>query len=390
MKQIYKRAAAIGIILIFSTAFNSYNKTVRAQNTYYSEEELKFAIERLYNERSSAFVTGDPNMLEDNYECSRKQGLSAKEHEFKRIRYLGDWAASRGIKFTNAVSTVSIKKVSQEGELTKVALEETYKFNYIYPKDSASLINTFGVGIRHNLGLVRKGSTYVIAHDIYTDCFEDALKAYNSNMGATRVNSQPQLALNCRPRTFLYMPEKGIYNRLKAVEYADRFCGAARVEGISLGYNKRYMDYNGIGGDCTNFASQVIGDAEAGGLKNDARWFTSVDKSGRSVGTEAWINANGLRNYLIHSGKGMLVKQGTYKDLALPSPNFPNGAIDSLDLGDIICYAKGNTMDHFAVITGWDSNGYPLVNSHTTDRYHVPWDLGWGDNNIYFHLIHIK
>lgn len=30
------------------------------------------------------------------------------------------------------------------------------------------------------------------------------------------------------------------------------------------------------------------------------------------------------------------------------------------------------------------------VNTHTSDRYHMPWDLGWGDKNISFYLIHLK
>lgn len=61
-----------------------------------------------------------------------------------------------------------------------------------------------------------------------------------------------------------------------------------------------------------------------------------------------------------------------------------------LDLGDVICYAKGRAIDHFAIVTGFDSHGYPLVNTNTIDRYHVPWDLGWGDKNINFYLIHVK
>ncbi|MBU3128796.1 amidase domain-containing protein [Clostridium tagluense] len=42
------------------------------------------------------------------------------------------------------------------------------------------------------------------------------------------------------------------------------------------------------------------------------------------------------------------------------------------------------------MVTGFDSHGYPLVNTNTIDRYHVPWDLGWGDKNINFYLIHVK
>ena len=85
-----------------------------------------------------------------------------------------------------------------------------------------------------------------------------------------------------------------------------------------------------------------------------------------------------------------LLIKGTFKELISPLPDYQLGAVQKLDIGDLICYAKGSDIDHFAIITGFDSNGYPLVNTHTIDRYHVPWDLGWGDKNIKFYLIHAR
>ncbi|MDT2264397.1 hypothetical protein P7H17_02880 [Paenibacillus larvae] len=38
---------------------------------------------------------------------------------------------------------------------------------------------------------------------------------------------------------------------------------------------------------------------------------------------------------------------------------------------------------------GHDAKGYPLVNSHTADRYRVPFDLGWDKSTKYL-LIHIN
>jgi hypothetical protein len=93
---------------------------------------------------------------------------------------------------------------------------------------------------------------------------------------------------------------------------------------------------------------------------------------------------------LIYSGKGRLIKKGTFKQLTLSSPQYPFGAVEKLIPGDVICYVKKNDVDHFAVVTAKDSHGYPLVNSHTADRYHVPWDLGWGDEKISFNLISIR
>jgi hypothetical protein len=384
-KDSTKKTIVIYLVVIFFISPIFFCIPIYAEGSNYTDDELKTVIEALYNHRSTAFVTGDLSILQDDFDTSKRKGQWAQEHEIMRVKYLHDWASDRGMKFTNVTSTVRIKKVFQNTNPIKIALEETYKFDYIYSKDAQPVTNSFGVGIRHYLGLVNKDGKFLIAFDWYTDCFEDALKAYNSSIITIDTNKHPTLALNSRPREVDYAPAQGKYNRIKAVEYADKYCGAANGQGNNFKYNKKYGDYNGIGGDCTNFVSQVLGDKEAGGLRQDGRWHSS----GRS-GSSAWVNADGFKNYLTYSGKGMLIKRGTFKELALPTPVHPYGIIDQLDLGDLICYAKGSNMDHFAVITAWDSHGYPLVNSHTTDRYHVPWDLGWGDKNIYFNLIHIR
>jgi hypothetical protein len=55
--------------------------------------------------------------------------------------------------------------------------------------------------------------------------------------------------------------------------------------------------------------------------------------------------------------------------------------------GDVIAFVEKGKVVHMVLVTGADSKGYPLVNTHTTDRYHVPWDLGWNDSDIKFILI---
>jgi len=172
------------------------------------------------------------------------------------------------------------------------------------------------------------------------------------------------------------------YDRKKVVAYADKYCGAACGIGNNFKYNKNYNDYNGAGGDCTNFVSQVLGDKEGGGMPITGSLLPGIS---------AWANADGLKKFLIGSGRGSIIKIGRFKELTSPSENLPIGAVGKLQLGDLVAYEKGlGNIDHFAVVTGFDSRGYPLVNSHTTDRYHVPWDLGWGNKNIRFFLIHIN
>lgn len=362
----------------------------------YDENELKTEVENIYKKRSSAFVTGDLLSLKDLFDTSQKYGKWALEHEVKRVKYLHAWSKLRGMKFTNIDSTVRVKKIYPGSKVVKMALEESYKFDYIYPQDATPVTNSFGVGIRHTLSLIKKNDKWTVYNDWYTDCFEDALQAYSGEIQGNLIPPDSQNTYNLNSN---HIPtntintqnfKKPYYNREKAVEYADKYCGAAWGSTNNFKYNKKYRDFNGIGGDCTNFASQVLGDKEGGGLPTDYTWRCEYQKYGDSQGTSAWVNADGLKNYLTYSGRGSVIKRGTFKELTTPETNYPGGIVQKLQLADLVCYEKKGHIDHFAIVTGQDSHGYPLVNSHTTDRYHVPWDLGWGDNKIRFFLIHIN
>lgn len=391
------------LIVISSTTIHRKNTVLALQSPIlslpvnsYDENELKTEVEAIYNKRSSSFVTGDLVSLKDYFDTSQKHGQLAIEHEIKRVKYLQDWSKKRGIKFNNVQSAVRIKRIYPGDKLLKIALEESYKFDYIYPQDVTPVTNSFGVGIRHTLSLTKKNDKWKIYNDWYTDCFEDALQAYSGETLGSLIppnwqdtyNSQDE---NIYGNTFNMSNFKNInYNREKAVEYADKFCGAAWGSRNDFNYNKKYRDFNGIGGDCTNFASQVLGDKEAGALPMDSIWRCQYYQYGNSQGTTAWVNADGLKNYLISSGRGSVIKHGAFKELTEAQPEYPRGIIEKAQLADLVCYEKKGNIDHFSIITSHDSHGYPLVNSHTTDRYHVPWDLGWGDNKIRFFLIHIN
>ena len=356
--------------------------------TNVSEKDLKSQIETLYNIRNSALVTGDLNSIKPTFDTKQKYGEWSLEHEVRRIKYLRDWSKQRGVKFVNIESFIRIKRIYNKGGNVRLALEESYKFDYINPKDPVYIINSFGVGIRHTLTLIKKGENNVIYSDWYTDCFEDAMGSYSGEIENSAVFSDYEKS------TEMYIEKKALskssYNRAKAVEYADKYCGVAWGSLNDFKYNKKYNDYNGLGGDCTNYTSQVLGDTEAGGLSQNGEWHSSGSKNAQKFGSRAWVNVDGLKNYLLYSGRGSQIKKGTFKELTLPTSDYPKGIISKLKPGDLICYEKKGNPDHFGIITGFDSQGYPLINTHTTDRYHVPWDLGWSDNKIKFILIHIN
>lgn len=336
-------------------------------------DNFKTRIEELYNIRSKAFISGDLLCLKPLFDTTQMNGKWAFEHEVKRAKYLSNWAELRNIKFINAESSVRIKNVYNKGNIRKFYLEETYKFDYIYKNSVPHTINSFGIGIRHFLSLVNRNDTWVICSDWYTDCFQDAIASYTPTLtvreDTTSEASDDVFSYKHSLKSF------SLYDRKKAVEYADKYCGAAYGEGNNFRYNKKYPDFNGIGGDCTNFVSQILTDKEGGKMKKD---------NGLYPGTRAWSNVDGLKDYILNSHKGYIIGKGKFESFT------KNSTVSKVSLGDLVCYVKKGNPDHFAVITGFDSQGYPLVNSHTTDRYHVPWDLGWGDRGITFILIHIN
>lgn len=354
-----------------------------------NKDEVKNIIEEIYIKRSLALATGDMKELPLYFDTSHKYGTWALEHEVQRVKYLNTWAYTRNIDFTDIKSNIIINKVSENGGRIKVSLKELCKFTYVYKEDENPVSNSFSVGLNHSVTLIKKRDKWLIFNDWYTDCFEDALKKYSGKIEELNYDGKEIISLPNNPKVIEYSSFNK-YNRRKAVEYADKYCGVSLNEDEICKYNKKYRNYTGIGGDCTNFASQVLGDKEAGALKFDGTWKCSYHKFSPAEGSKAWVNADAFKNYLIYSGKGRVVSRGKFKDLALTSNKYTYIPLEKLEPGDLICYAKGSNVDHFAIVTAWDSHGYPLVNSHTTDRYHVPWDLGWGDKDIIFYLIKIQ
>jgi len=375
------------------------NEQGNGDSTQENKEEIpQEALLRIYTERNKALVSGDMTKLKEFFDTHQKTGLWALEHEVKRVKYLNYWAKERGIEFTNIQSEIRVKRTTNRGDKFVMALEESYKFDYIYSEDDPAVLNSFGVGIRHGVSMVKRGGKWIVFNDWYTDCFEDAIAGFTGDIPQNKTGFNEPITIkktvkSVIPKTEVISNIRGSwgYNREKAVQYADKYCGSAWGNGNNYKYNKIYRDFTGIGGDCTNFISQVLGDKkEGGGLRYGGGWHCEYNKYGGSQGSRAWVNADGLRDYLIYSGRGSLIKKGVYKELAVGNENNTVPAVNRLQLGDLVAYQKKGDIDHFAVVTGRDSRGYPLVNSHTTDRYHVPWDLGWGDKWIKFHLIHIN
>lgn len=345
-----------------------------------NEKILEEFVQTVYDQRCKGLITGEWGGIKQYYDTSKKYGQWSYEHEAKRIKYLADWSKNRGIKFVDIKSESVLKKTRKKGDIYLLSITETYKFDYIYEDDIDEKVNTFNVCLKHSVGLIYKDDKWLINRDWYTDCFEDALDSYSGIYIGSSVNLDRDEIVD----TATIITNESIgkkYNRHKAVEYADKYYAK---------YNSKYKDYNGIGGDCTNYVSQCIGDKEeGGGLAFDRTWFCTYPKYSKAEGSRAFVNADAFKAYLVYSGRGRVIRRGTFKELTKPTENRPIGIIEKIQIGDLLCYEKKGQIDHFSIVTAKDSKGYPMINSHTVDRCHVPFDLGWGSKTVRFHLISI-
>jgi hypothetical protein len=132
------------------------------------------------------------------------------------------------------------------------------------------------------------------------------------------------------------------YNRLKAVQYAERWWND---------YNPAFKSFPE--NDCTNYISQCLyagGAPMRGNPNRGSGWWISGNKWSWS-----WTIAHAFRLYLGNSKVGLRAKEVSN--------------IEQLMLGDVICYdfEGDGRFNHITIVTGRDYYGMPLVNAHTTN-----------------------
>lgn len=363
-------------LFILCLLFLSSAGASAAEQIPHPQEDMLVFLQKLYDARTSLLISGDVKTLNGMY-ADRKSAQAALKHEIDRWQYVQKWAEIRKVRFTDASNMIRIVRVKASNGYIQVSVIQTLQLSYIHQASNSS-IQHFGLGTRHVVRLIHQENEWRVASEWYSDPLEEDPE----RIPAWRI-SEDEINVGTSLKK---KGDKWQYNRNKAVEYADKYAGAAWGAGNNNRYNRKYRDYTPLGGDCTNFASQVIGDAEeGGGLRMISQWQYWKNAGG----SDTWVQTDRLKNFLLNSGYGKLVAKGNYAEVFHPGAKFPNGAFAKLSPGDLIAYELSGDIDHFAVFMGLDDQGYPLVNCHTVDRYHVPFDLGW-DNSTRYWLIHIR
>lgn len=141
------------------------------------------------------------------------------------------------------------------------------------------------------------------------------------------------------------------YDRDSAVQYANKW---------ALKRNPAYFNFDKFGGDCTNFASQVIFSGSKIMNYTPVYGWYYINSSKR---TASWTGVNFLYNFLIgNKGIGPFAEQVDVKDI---KP------------GDIVqlCFGEEPIYDHTPVVTNVGT--VPaidniLIAAHTIDRINYP------------------
>lgn len=326
--------------------------------------EFQDILRDLFMTRNECIVNLDAETLKQFYNLNIKVSLWAYESEAKKIKYFKNWSEKQSINFNKIHSIIKVRKIKEkEPGLYGILCFVSTEFNYSYI-DTPTVPNIFRLGTSHYINLKQDNNRYVITKEWYTDPFADSLDLNNLKSDEIKEYIIKHTAPDLKPSERVQ----------KAIAYAHKYCGVSLDEEYLFKYNKAYKNFNPDGGDCANFASQIL--HEGGGFKKGGSW----NYSGRDA-TKAWVNAQGFKNYMVHSGRGSYIARGKYQEIYKTAYKCRPG--------DFVAYEKKGKIVHISTVTGLDSKGYPLVTCHNTDRLLVPYDLGWSNSNIKFHLVHV-
>lgn len=156
------------------------------------------------------------------------------------------------------------------------------------------------------------------------------------------------------------------YNRDNALAYAKRW---------ALLRNPAYLNFDSLGGDCTNFISQCL---YAGCKTMNYTPVTGWYYSSPDNRSAAWTGVEYFYKFLINNGKnpsgiGPYAKESD-KSTILP--------------GDIIQLGNGDGhFYHTLIVMGKDISGDFLISSHTFDSYMRPLSTYFFEKIRYLHIV---
>lgn len=279
------------------------------------------------------------------------------EEEEKRYFIQVEKAKSKGLLFSVWKLNLVFRRLVIMQKMAWVEVEEQHKVIYSIIGFPPSTMK----GALHNLKLKKvRNRWYIVEHSCQDETGECSEGIELKGDTGQRCNEEIKYYSETGERVL------SIYDRQAAVRYAHRW---------ALDRNPKYYDFEDLGGDCTNFCSQVI---HAGGapMKIDKRngwYYLSLNSRYPS-----WTGVEFLYRFLVtNKGRG---------------PQGEEVSSAEIEIGDVIQldFPHNDVFNHSPVVV---SNPEPgninriLVSTHTIDRDNYPL-IFYNWRNIRF--IHIK
>ncbi|HQA46901.1 MAG TPA: amidase domain-containing protein [Bacillota bacterium] len=223
-----------------------------------------------------------------------------------------------------------------------VKLKERHRVVFELTRDTVSAMG----GMLHTLRLRKTGNRWYITSHRYRD-----------EMGEGPPGRWPVLRPSldwCHPMLHKDHPpvlRVDQYNRSAALEYAHRW---------ALGRNPKYYDFENLGGDCTNFCSQVLhaGGCPMNNTKGTGWYYYSLNNRSPS-----WTGVEFFYRFVIGN-------RGT-------GPRGQEVSPSDIDLGDVIQldFSHDDAFNHCLIVVANPEPGNInriLISCHTVDRDNYP------------------
>ena len=141
------------------------------------------------------------------------------------------------------------------------------------------------------------------------------------------------------------------YDRRAAVEYARKW---------AFKRNPDYYNFDKLGGDCTNFASQCVyaGSGVMNYTPTFGWYYISADKR-----TASWTGVEYFYNFLTGNREGIGDGAGPFAEQT---------TADKIEVGDIIQLGRANGDFYHSPVVVSVKNGRILVAAHSYDAFNKP------------------